>query len=290
MGDRSGDYRIERMSLSDVDVAIDWAACEGWNPGLNDAVCFRAIDPGGFFMGALDGRMIASGSAPIYDGQFAFIGLYIVEPAFRGKGYGLALTKAMFDYVGDRNAGLDGVEIMAERYARLGFRRAHRSARHAFRPTSSVKVAEEIVPLARVPFAELAKYDRRHFFAPRDNFLKVWVTQPDVVALGFVDAGALKGCGVLRKCRNGHKIGPLFAEGLEIAESLFDGLCNHAIGDSVFIDMPEPNPAAARLAAKRDMKPRLCLYPHVSPWRTGLAPSVDFRDHQLRAGLKTEAH
>ena len=199
--------------------------------------------------------MIASGSAPIYDDQFAFIGLYIVEPAFRGQGYGLALTKAMFDYVGDRNAGLDGVEVMAERYARLGFRRAHRSARHAFTPASSVKVAEEIVPLARVPFAELAKYDRRHFFAPRDNFLKAWVTQPESVALGFVDAGALKGYGVLRKCRNGHKIGPLFAEGLEIAESLFDALCNHAIGDSVFIDMPEPNQAAARLAAKRDMKP-----------------------------------
>jgi len=49
-------YRIETMPLSEVEAVIDWAAREGWNPGLNDAACFYAIDPNGFFMGVLDGR------------------------------------------------------------------------------------------------------------------------------------------------------------------------------------------------------------------------------------------
>ena len=111
---------------------IDWAGMEGWNPGLGDAACFYAIDPNGFFMGVLDGRPIARVSMPIYDDNFAFCGLYIVDPAYRGRGYGLALTKASLDYIGDRNAGLDGVEAMAEKYARLGYRRAHRSIRHSF--------------------------------------------------------------------------------------------------------------------------------------------------------------
>jgi GNAT superfamily N-acetyltransferase len=219
MGYQFGDYRIGRMSLPDVEVAIDWAAAEGWNPGLNDAACFYAIDPNGFFSGVLDGRMIASGSVPIYDAQFAFCGLYIVEPAYRGKGYGLSLTKAMLAYVGDRNVGLDGVENMADRYARLGFRAAHRTVRHAFTPKSIETVPAEIGPLTRVPFAELATYDRRHFFAPRDNFLRLWDTQPHAVALGFVDADRLKGYAVLRKCCNGYKIGPLFADQPEIAEA-----------------------------------------------------------------------
>jgi GNAT superfamily N-acetyltransferase len=129
MGDQSGGYRIGKMSLPDVEVAVDWAAAEGWNPGPNDAQCFYAIDPNGFFSGRLNGRMIAGGSAPVYDTDFAFVGLYIVAPAYRGKGYGLSLTEAMLAYVGERNAGLDGVENMADRYARLGFRRAHRSIR-----------------------------------------------------------------------------------------------------------------------------------------------------------------
>jgi GNAT superfamily N-acetyltransferase len=255
MGDQPGDYRIERMSLADVEVAIDWAAAEGWNPGLNDAACFHTIDPSGFFAGKLDGVTIATGSAPIYDGQFAFIGLYIVEPACRGNGYGLALTEAMFDYVGDRNAGLDGVEAMAERYGRLGFRTAHRSVRHSFTPTKVQTVPAEVVPLTQVPFAQIAAYDRRHFFASRDNFLKLWISQPNAVGLGFVDQGQLKGYGVLRKCRSGHKVGPLFADHAEIAQALFDALCSRAIGEPVFIDMPEPNAAAAKLAAKYEMQP-----------------------------------
>jgi hypothetical protein len=77
-------YRTERMPFSEVEAAvIDWAAREGWNPGLNDAACFYAIDPNVFFMGVLDGRPIARGSALIYDEHFAFCGLYIVDPAYR---------------------------------------------------------------------------------------------------------------------------------------------------------------------------------------------------------------
>jgi len=73
--------------------------------------------------------------------------------------------------------------------------------------------------------------------------------------LGFVDSGRLKGYGVLRKCRDGYKIGPLFAERHQIAESLFDVLCYHAIGAPIVIDLPELNQAAAKFAAKHDTKP-----------------------------------
>ena len=249
------DYRIERMPLAEVEATIDWATREGWNPGLNDAACFHAIDPNGFLMGMLDGRPIARVSMPIYDEHFAFCGLYIVDPAHRGQGYGLALTKASLDYIGDRNAGLDGVEAMADKYRRLGYRSVHRSNRHISQPSATQHVADEIVALATVPFAELAAYDRRHFFAPRDEFLRRWIAQEGSVALGFVDAGRLKGYGVLRKCRSGYKIGPLFADQPEIAEGLVSALCNHAVGEPVSIDIPEPNQAAAALAARHDMRP-----------------------------------
>jgi GNAT superfamily N-acetyltransferase len=253
MGELQG-YRIETMPFAEVETTIDWAAREGWNPGLNDAARFHAIDPNGFLMGVLDGKPIARVSMPIYDDHFAFCGLYIVDPAYRGRGYGLALTKASLDYIGGRNAGLDGVEAMAEKYRRLGYRRAHRSTRHIFQPQAKQPVVAEIVPLEKVPFAELAAYDRRHFFAPREAFLRRWIAQCGAVALGFVDAGRLKGYGVLRRCRVGYKIGPLFADEPGIAEALFGALCNHAIGDEVFIDIPEPNAAARKLAAKHDMQ------------------------------------
>ena len=39
-------------------LAIDLAAAEGWNPGLNDAECFFAADVNGFLIGELAGKMV----------------------------------------------------------------------------------------------------------------------------------------------------------------------------------------------------------------------------------------
>ena len=47
---------IRNMSEHELALALDWAAAEGWNPGLDDARCFYAADPNGFFLGELDDR------------------------------------------------------------------------------------------------------------------------------------------------------------------------------------------------------------------------------------------
>jgi len=40
--------RVRTLSPEDVALAVDWAAAEGWNPGLTDASCFAAAAPDGF--------------------------------------------------------------------------------------------------------------------------------------------------------------------------------------------------------------------------------------------------
>ena len=46
-------YSIRTMTQDEVELAIDWAAREGWNPGLHDAACYYAADPNGFLVGLL---------------------------------------------------------------------------------------------------------------------------------------------------------------------------------------------------------------------------------------------
>jgi GNAT superfamily N-acetyltransferase len=248
-------YEIERMDLAEVEATIDWAAAEGWNPGLHDAECFHAIDADGFFMGVLDGRAIARGAALNYDANFSFGGLYIVDPAYRGQGYGLKLFEAMRDHVGTRNNGIDGVVEMQEKYKQMGYRFAHRDVRYRFTPERPREVALALQPLAALPFSAVAEYDRRHFCAPRETFLRRWITQPGAVSLGAPEGERLRGYGVMRQCREGHKIGPLFAEAPEIAEALFDALCSEAWGEPVSIDVPEPNRAATALVQGRGLEP-----------------------------------
>lgn len=247
------DYTVERMTKNEIKLAVDWAAREGWNPGLHDADCFHAIDPNGFFKGELNGETIGCASALIYDDHFAFCGFYIVHPDHRASGYGIQITRARLDYIGDRNAGLDGVIDMQDKYARLGYRMVHRSIRYAYTPTESKESAAEIVPVSNVPFDQLVDFDENHFFARRESFLNCWLNQPTHTALALVDDGTLKGYGVIRKCETGHKIGPLFADDAEVAESLYLALCNHGLNAPVYLDIPEPNAAGMDMAKRYGM-------------------------------------
>src|SRR5688572_23148041 len=102
-------FSIRVMTRDDLDRALGWAKEEGWNPGLDDATAFHAADPTGFLMGYLDDEPVSSISVVKYGGSFAFLGLYIVRPAFRGRGFGKAIWDAGIASAGARTIGLDGV-------------------------------------------------------------------------------------------------------------------------------------------------------------------------------------
>jgi ribosomal protein S18 acetylase RimI-like enzyme len=244
---------VRRMTEADLALALEWAAAEGWNPGLDDARSFYAADPHGFLLGELDGRPVGSVSAVRYGSGFGFVGFYIVKAEFRGRGFGLELWRAALARLGDRVIGLDGVVAQQENYRKSGFRLAWRNIRQRGQGGGASPAAG--VDLATVPFDEIARYDGTAFPAPRAEFLKAWIAQPQGAALGVMEGRSLKGYGVFRACREGFKIGPLFADDGAIAERLFRGLIARSPGAPVFLDTPEASPAAVELARRHGMTP-----------------------------------
>lgn len=248
------DYSIRRMQPDEVQIAIDWAKKEGWNPGLHDAQSFYQADPNGFFIGEKDGKVVSVGSAIVYDDQFAFCGLYIVHPDYRSQGYGINLTRERLRYVNQRNAGIDGVLENIAIYERIGYRLAYHNIRYqGFAAATTAINKTAIVPLSQLPFASIETYDRQCFPASRSRFLQAWISQPDTLALGFVKNGVLQGFTVRRQCIEGHKIGPLFADNFQVAEQLFMALQQDIIGDTIFLDITSINPAATRLVQSHQM-------------------------------------
>ena len=245
-----GHYLIRNLTQQEFQTAIDWAAAEGWNPGLHDIQCFYQTDPKGFFGGFLDDEMIAVGSAVCYDQHFAFCGFYIVKAAYRGQGFGLKLTQERLKYVSHRNAGIDGVVNMLEKYERLGYRIAHHNIRFQSACQFNTPQPSQIKPLSDISFDKIQDFDRRHFPAQRPGFLKCWINQPDGLSLGYGDNGKLQGYGVIRPCIEGFKIGPLFAENESIAESLLMALANHTHGQNYYLDVPDNNQSALALVQK----------------------------------------
>ncbi|MDR5739751.1 MULTISPECIES: GNAT family N-acetyltransferase [unclassified Caballeronia] len=248
-------FIIRRMSQADLVTALDWAAAEGWNPGLDDARCFHAADPDGFFVGTWDGEPIACISAVAYDDAFGFIGLYIVRPEWRGKGFGIRLWREGIACLGERNIGLDGVVAQQSNYRKSGFVLAYRNVRYqgmAMHYDARLP-GVTVVDASSVPFDRLLDYDARCFASMRPVFLRAWLAQHEARALAALDGEVLRGYGVIRRCRSGHKIGPLFADDLPTARALYRTLVSSAEGEAVFLDVPESNASAVALAAGHDM-------------------------------------
>lgn len=252
-----------RAGRDALDLAVEWAAREGWNPGLADAEAFFAADPGGFLLAEspTGGEPLGTISVVAYPGNFGFLGFYIVRPESRGQGIGLALWQAGMARLAGRVVGLDGVVAQQANYARSGFVLAHRNIRYGGDAVAAAEAeaapALAVVPAASLPFAAIEGFDRVHFGAPRAAFLRAWLTLPGHVALAAVrrEAGEIAGLGVLRPCREGAKIGPLFAAGEAEARALFAAFAARAPAGPLFLDVPEPNAAARRLAEAAGLRP-----------------------------------
>ncbi|MBW7847390.1 MAG: GNAT family N-acetyltransferase [Bacteroidales bacterium] len=250
------DFHIRRMTQDEVErVAIEWAAQEGWNPGLYDAASFYAADPDGFLVGLINDEPVACISAVTYPGNFAFLGFYIVAPSYRGKNYGLKIWNAAMARLQNYNIGLDGVIEQQPNYIKSGFSLAYSNIRYEGTAKPHDFNHPEIVPVHELSFDELVRYDARHFPAVRPVFLKHWFSQPESASLAVVHKGKIAGIGHLRKCRAGYKIGPLFADTPDIAEQLFCALGNFATPEEkLYLDTPEINPAAVKLAESYGME------------------------------------
>ena len=246
---------LHTMTRADLGLAVDWAAAEGWNPGLHDADAFHAADPGGFLLERVDGEPVAVISAVRYGERFGFIGFYMVKPGLRGQGHGLRIWQAAMAQLAGRTIGLDGVVAQQYNYRKSGFELAWNNARYQGFGGDAALLDRAVVPLDSLPVDEVLAYDRPFFPDDRSAFVRAWLGMPDAVALGVLDEGRLAGYGVLRPCREGHKIGPLFADSPVLAARLFSSLQAHApAGTALYLDVPLANPDAVALATRHDMK------------------------------------
>jgi hypothetical protein len=249
------DLSIRPMRPDEIPIAVNWAAAEGWNPGLADDACFATADPGGFLIGELEGAPAATVSCVNYGASFAFLGFYIVRQDLRGRGYGLRVWNAAMAHAGPRVIGLDGVVAQQQNYRRSGFELAYANVRYGGTVAALDATQAGVIGLAELPFAIMEAYDATVFPGPRPAFLRAWIGAPGHIGRALMRDGALAGWGVIRPCRIGYKIGPLVADNRADAEVVLSALLAGVGGGEIFIDVPGVNRDAVALAKDLGLAP-----------------------------------
>jgi len=252
---------IRSVAFNDFLQAVDWAASEGWNPGIEDLEAFYATDPTGFLMGFQGKDPVSSISVVKYGENYGFLGFYIVRPDLRGTGAGIATWNAGLQYLEGRTVGLDGVVDQQDNYRKSGFKYVGPNIRYSGVPVeiTDQKTSIKVEDVGLSSAADIIEYDRAFFPAPRDTFINHWLQpgrQNTRLAKYVRIKGEIVGYGVIRKCRSGYKVGPLFSENVEIANALFTSLVNSVeAGSEVDLDVPGENEQAVSLAQKYGLRP-----------------------------------
>ncbi|MHC8492091.1 GNAT family N-acetyltransferase [Thalassospira sp. SM2505] len=250
--------KIRRLKSFEFPLAVEWAANEGWNPGLSDAEVFFNTDPDGFWAAFDKQGMAAVISAVQYSSDYGFVGFYICREDRRGSGLGYKLWQTALENSVMKTIGLDGVVDQQDNYRKSGFELAHRNIRYAGIITATeTALPEDIFTLKIDDIAVVDAFEQtcNLFGESRIEFLRGWLGNENHTALALKGPMGLRGYGVIRPCKQGHKVGPLFAANLEDARTLFDALLQSRKdqSDKVYLDIPEPNQAARELVDAHQM-------------------------------------
>jgi len=250
-------YKIRQMTEEDAGQAWEWAGQEGWNPGLHDRELITANNPEGCFAGILDGKMVSSIVAAQYQRKYGFLGLYIVAPEYRGRGYGRAIWEHAINYltgeVGVECIGLDSVLASEALYKRSGFQPSYKIWQYKGVVSRSFK--RVCPPIGERHFPDIADYDLKVFMMDRASFLHGFIFKAEAKTAEAYAGGKLAGFAVAHPCFEGYKIGPLFADDIEVARMLLESLLAELPGQTVNVKAAESNSLAIRLFTNFGMRP-----------------------------------
>ncbi|MBV7520169.1 GNAT family N-acetyltransferase [Ensifer sp. ENS12] len=247
--------QIRRASRAELDVMIEWAAEEGWNPGLGDVGAFWAADPDGYWIADGEDGPVGAISLVRYNENYAFLGFYITRPEYRGKGIGRQLWQQAMAVAGNRIVGLDGVVAQQENYRRSGFTYAHANIRYGGVIDVIEPPGADLLEVAPIHMSLLTEYDRRFVPARREAFLREWLKSSDGRrSILLLRDGAVAAYGTIRACRNGFKIGPLFSDTETGADLVFRKLAAGVNGSEIYLDIPEPNASAKALCDRYNLR------------------------------------
>ena len=118
------DLGVDRLERGDVDAALELSSRAGWSTARSDWRRMVDLDAVDAFAGRLDGAPVATGTLVRYGTRVGWVGMMLVHPDHRRRGFGTRMLRACLDAAetaGVETVGLDANPAGRPLYDANGF-------------------------------------------------------------------------------------------------------------------------------------------------------------------------
>ncbi|HMC73739.1 MAG TPA: GNAT family N-acetyltransferase, partial [Terriglobales bacterium] len=91
--------KIRNMTALDLPAALRLKEIAGWNQTADDWKRFMKASPEGCFVAELDGEVRGTVTTICFEHRFAWVGMVLVDPEYRGEGMGTRLLEMAINYL-----------------------------------------------------------------------------------------------------------------------------------------------------------------------------------------------
>jgi GNAT superfamily N-acetyltransferase len=228
------------MCVADIADGMRLKANAGWNQTRADWQCLLMLSPTGCFVAVHNGHIVGTVATLHYGDTVAWIGMLLVDPAYRFRGIGTRLMRHAIACLSTRETiVLDATPLGQPLYERLGFRAEYGLVRVTNEAVSPpIGEMAGVVPLSDGSFGSILALDREVFGADRGPLLRtLWRRTPEMAWQEACNR-RVQGFCLGRHGSTYAQIGPLIAERTEHAVALCRAAMRYLAGHAVVVDVP----------------------------------------------------